>query len=179
MVNPRDFLPGPFSNATVRNVQCELVLVRRGKVQKFEVVFIFMDKSSSIAILMGSTVVSQIFSFDCDFSLSLSSSQRFKMLMAHGSGLSNLLKAAAFDRRGFFMVLNFVSFFSILRETKNKSETQIDFQHSPTHIATISDTIELRFGAESSELCRSLRPSIERFRNRFVTKLDEDVGDNI
>ena len=113
MVNPRDFLPGPLAKATDRNVHWELVLVRRGRVQKFEGDFLLWSLSMLTVILVGSTGASQIFSFDCDFSLSLSSSQRFEMLMAHSSGLSNLL---TFDLRGFFIVLNFVSFFSILRK---------------------------------------------------------------
>lgn len=44
-------------------------------------------------------------------------------------------------------------------------------------MATISETIEFRFGASS--LFLSLSPSIDKFRIRFATKLDEGGDDKI
>lgn len=156
----------------MRNEHCELVFGLRGSVQKSEVVFILIASSK----LFDCSIRSVRFSFDCDvFSLILSSSHRFDIPMTQSD--VGELSTAGFDRRGFLIVLNFVSFFSILENSLRFNQNSVSTTMSQTYIATSSETIELRFGASS--FLFPLNSSIDRFLALFAAKLKADGGDRI
>lgn len=114
IVKPSDFLPGPFSNVMVWNVQFGLVRGFRGSVQNVEVCFIVLIGGvsgvlkSRVSFSLDS-MRSQIFSLECVCSFNLSSSQRFEFEMAQEDD-----EGENFDLLGDFIVLNFISFLSIL-----------------------------------------------------------------